>query len=57
MEINIFKIIAVTINFALLIGIIYAVIKVVQGIKVYISRNKQMDVKLDEIIKKMDDKN
>ncbi|MGE5627579.1 MAG: carboxymuconolactone decarboxylase [Solirubrobacterales bacterium] len=52
-----FKIIAVVINLALFIGIIYVVIKVVQGIKVYLAKNKQMDEKLDEIIKKLDDKN
>lgn len=57
MEINYLTVIATITNFALLISIIIALYKVVQGIKNYINRSKEIDKKVTIILNKLDNKN
>lgn len=56
MEINIFPLIATTINIALLIAIIIVLSKTIKGIKNFINRNKELDKKVDTILSKLDEK-
>ncbi|APH13742.1 hypothetical protein NPD5_1682 [Clostridium sporogenes] len=56
MEINYLSIIASIINLVLLFLIITAIFKGIQSLKHFIKRNKEMDKKLDTIIKKLENK-
>ncbi|AVQ46761.1 carboxymuconolactone decarboxylase [Clostridium botulinum] len=56
MEINYGSIIALVINLVLIFLIIKAISKPIQSLKHFINRNKEMDKKLDIIIKKLENK-
>lgn len=53
-DINIASIIATIINIALLIAIIILLYKVIKGIKNFINKNKELDKKVDIILRKLD---
>lgn len=44
------------INFVALFALIIIIYKAVQGLRKFLSRNKEMDKKLDSILNKLDDK-
>ncbi|MBD5640170.1 carboxymuconolactone decarboxylase [Clostridium botulinum] len=56
MEINYLSIITSIINLVLLFLIITAIFKVIQSLKHFIKRNKEMDKKLDIIMKGLENK-
>ncbi|MBU5301173.1 carboxymuconolactone decarboxylase [Clostridium sporogenes] len=56
MEINYASIIALVINLVLIFLIIKAISKAIQSLKHFINRNKEMDKKLDIIMKKLENK-
>ncbi|MDU1320433.1 MAG: carboxymuconolactone decarboxylase [Clostridium botulinum] len=56
MEINYLSIIALIINLVLLFLIIIVIFKAIQGVKHFIKRNKEMDKKLDIIMKRLENK-
>jgi len=49
--------IATIINFGILVVIIVALYKLIQGIKDFVNRNKRLEEKVDAILKKLEDKN
>ena len=55
MEINVLAIITVLINFALLFAIIIVLFNAIKGIKNFINRNKELDKKVDMILRKLDE--
>mgnify|MGYP007016549007 CR=1 FL=1 len=55
MRTNLITIIAVIINFTLLIALIIVIYKAIQGFKNFINKNKEMDKKLDIILNKLKD--
>ena len=56
MEINYFDIIGTLINFGMLLAMIVAIYKAIQGFKKYVDRNKEMEKKIDIILNKLEDK-
>ncbi|HGG0418353.1 carboxymuconolactone decarboxylase [Clostridium botulinum] len=56
MEINYLSIIALIINLVLLYLIITVILKGIQSLKHFIKRNKEMDKKLDIIMKRLENK-
>ncbi len=56
MEINYGSIIALAINLVLIFLIIKTIFKAIQSLKYFINRNKEMDKKLDIIMRKLENK-
>ncbi|GAA0080418.1 carboxymuconolactone decarboxylase [Clostridium sporogenes] len=56
MEINYLSIITLIINLVLLFLIIIVIFKEIQSVKHFIKRNKEMDKKLDIIMKRLENK-
>lgn len=56
MKIGAFSIITTIINIGLLIAIIVGLYKIVNSIKSFINRNKELDKKIDIILNKLDNK-
>lgn len=56
MEINILTIVATLINFALIVAIVMVICKAIICIKNYITRNKELDKKVDIILNKLNEK-
>lgn len=56
MSINYLTVIVTLLNFALLFGIILFLIKMIQGFRSFLTRNKEMNNKLDKILNKMEEK-
>lgn len=57
MEINFLTIMATTINVILLVAIVIGIYRAIKGIRAFISRNRELDKKVDDILKKLDIKN
>lgn len=55
-DINIFAVIWTIINFVVLIAIIILLYKVIKDIKDFIIRNREVDKKVDIILRKLDNK-
>ncbi|WPC42758.1 hypothetical protein [Clostridium sp. JS66] len=56
MEIDYGRIIITIINFVILIAIILFIYKVVKGFKSLVTRNEEIDKKIDVILNKLEDK-
>lgn len=54
-EINYLNIIVAVINFAILFAIIIMIYKAIRGFKKFNNRNKEMDKKIDIILKKLEE--
>jgi len=54
MSVNFIRVLITIFNFALLFAIIVVIIKAIQGFRNFMSKNKEMDKKLDSILNKLD---
>lgn len=57
MEINLTTILITIVNLILLCGIIIVLFKAIKGINRFAKRNKELDKKVDDILKKLDNRN
>lgn len=57
MEINLTTILITIVNLILLCGIIIVLFKAIIGINRFAKRNKELDKKVDDILKKLDNRN
>jgi len=53
MSVNFIRVLITILNFALLFAIIVVIIKAIQGFRNFLSKNKEMDKKLDSILNKL----
>lgn len=56
MSINYLTVIFTLLNFALLFGVIIFLIKMIQGFRSLLTRNKEINNKLDKILNKFEEK-
>lgn len=56
MSIQFSTVLITIINFVALFALIFIIFKTVKGFRKFLSRNKEMDKKLDNILNRLDDK-